>query len=114
MILEYAVEAIAADMIKRGVFDDQIAAVIVDTIRSGKDDGLTRIGFILKMAVEIMDRSRPRLSFDAAKKEAGAAFADFLRDSRIKFDDVGYDWSGRGAREVAHTYVIEYFEKPTP
>jgi len=105
-----AVNAVAK-LIRRGAFNDQICAIIADTSRNGPDDGLTRIGFVSKMTVHIMDSSRPPISLMAAKSLAWQAYDEFRRDNNVKFGDAGWDWSGRGAREIAQEYVINYFEE---
>jgi hypothetical protein len=99
----------AADLIRSGAFDDAISGIIVDGIRSGSDDGLTEIGFVLKMAVELIDRSSPHMSFDDAKRLAGYTYQLFRKENRVKFGDADWDWSGRGAREVIHGYEIDYW-----
>lgn len=101
----------AAELIRRGAFDDAITDVIVDAVRKGPDNGLTRTGFILKMAVEMIDYSTPPLSFQQAKARAVQAYHEHKRDCRIFFGEPGWDWSGVGARIVAHEYEIDLWER---
>lgn len=100
----------AKDLIVGGAFDGEIEAIIVSTLRK-RDTGLNELGFVLKMAVEMMDRSAPALSFSEAKRLAGIAYMEFRRDSRVKFGDPAYAWDGPAARIVAHEYSIDYWEQ---
>lgn len=108
-IAQTVVEA-AEELVRAGAFDDSITDVVVTTIRSAPDEGLTETGFILKMTVEVMAKSVPSLKFASAKKIAIRGYRDFLRENSVKFGDPGWDWSGAGAREIAHEYEIAYWE----
>jgi hypothetical protein len=109
--VEQAALDAAERFITSGAFDDAISEVIVDAVRFGKDEGLSQVGFVLKMAVELIDRSRPKLGFAEAKRRASKAYHEFLRDNRIKFGDAEWDWSGRGARAVTFEYEIAHWEQ---
>lgn len=102
--------ASTVEAMKAGAFDADIQRVIVQSIREGEDEHLTRLGFILKMAIELMDRARPSVGFQEAQRLANDAYHEFRRDNRVKFGDTGWDWSGRGARTLAFEYVISYWE----
>lgn len=95
---------------KGGEFDYAIERVVIQSIRTGPDDGLSRLGYILKMAIELMDRSCPPISFQQAQRLANDAYHQFRRDNNVRFGDAGWDWTGRGARIVAQEYVIAYWE----
>lgn len=99
------------EAMRRGAFDDAIESAVLSAARSISDRrALSRNGFLLKMAIELIDNSRPRLSLADAKLMALDAYNEFRRDNRVKFGDEGWDWNGLGAREVARAYVIEYWE----
>lgn len=101
----------ASDAVRSGAFDPYFEAIIIDRTRSGPDIGLTRVGFIMKMAVEIIDHSRPPISFHRAKGMASAALASFEKDNDgVKFGDPDWDWSGAAARELIHEYEIDHWE----
>lgn len=109
---EDAVNA-AANAITAGRFDRQIEAVIVETVRNGRDSGLSRTGFILKIAVELIDKSIPPMSYHHACKMAREVYAEFRRgNDMVKFGDPGWDWSGDGARTLAREYEIDLWENP--
>jgi hypothetical protein len=109
--LSKAVEEAAADLVRSGALDDAIFGIVEDRVRSGPDDGLTETGFVLKMTVAMIDASNPRLSFRKARKLAGRAYAEFLRDNKLTFGADGWDWSGVGARIVAGEYEIDHWER---
>lgn len=102
----------AEDAIKSGVFDSQIERVIIDQVREGHGDRpLTRVGFILTMTVEMIDRSSPPLTFKAAKALAYQAYEEFCANNGgVKFGDPGWDWSAAGAKTMAEEYSIQYWE----
>lgn len=104
----------AENAIKAGTFDSQIEGILVEQVRKGYGEiPLTRVGFILTMAVEMIDRSSPRLEFKVAKEMAYQAYEDFRKDNLgVKFNDPQWDWSAAGARALAHEYAIQYWEPP--
>lgn len=75
-IKSVAVEA-ASEAISNGEFDHELEQIILDTVRKGRDIGLSRIGFILKMTVELVDHSKPPLAFQKAKAVAFVAYTQF-------------------------------------
>jgi len=107
------VVSMASEAISSGAFDEQIEGIIIQTARSGPDTGLTEIGFIIQMALRLMDRSQPTISFTRSKQIASGAYRDFLTSEKIEFGDAGYDWSGGGARTLADEFEADYWE-PTP
>lgn len=105
---------IACDAVVTGAFDEAIAGLIVNTVRDARDNDLTHMGFLLKIAVELIDRSTPQLSFSVAREIAQEVWVQFRRDNEmVKFGDPGWDWSGAGARILAQEYEIDFWE-PTP
>jgi hypothetical protein len=100
----------AEDAIKSGAFDDAITAVIIDQVRAGRDDGLTRTGFILKMAVEMIDRSTPKIGLRHAQCLAVQVHRAYCRDNKIEFGKPGWGWGGSDARAIAHEYEIDFWE----
>lgn len=104
---------VAAEAIEQGVFDDAIQGIIVDTLRQ-RDTGLSRVGFIMKIAVELVDRSTPPLPFVQARDIAYEVYAQFRHDNEmVKFGHPDWDWSGAGARTLAQEYEIDHWE-PIP
>jgi len=108
-----AVEQAAADLVRSGAFDEAIFKIVADTVRRGRDAGLSETGFVMKMAVEIMDLSRPTIPFRAARRMAGAAYSEFLRENKIQFGEPGWDWSGASARLVVHEYETDHWDART-
>lgn len=109
--IERAAVDIAANAIAAGEFDNAIEGIIVDTVRTGKDTNLSRVGFILKIAVELIDKSKPPLAFKKARDMAHEVYNQFRRDNEmVKFGASGWDWSGVGARELANEYEITHWE----
>ncbi len=107
---EIVIESAAA-AIKAGAFDRQIEDMIISTARQ-RDDGLSRIGFVTKIAIELMDKSNPRLSFSRAKTIAADVYQTFRRDNgMVLFGDPAWDWSGVAARILANEYEIEHWEQ---
>lgn len=99
---------------ENGAFDNAIGKIIADTVRDCGDDGLTHNGFLLKMTVELIDRSVPPLTFRAAREMADNIYTQFRKDNGgVRFGDPDWDWSGSAARTLADEYEIQYWE-PTP
>ena len=98
----------AVKMITDGDLDDAIEEIVIKQIRDGKGNGLTEVGFVLNMAVYILDSGCP--SFLAAKRRAGLAYKEFKRDNGVKFGDHGWDWTAAGAIDVAQGYEADYYE----
>lgn len=104
------VTAVTEKDIVEGAYDDVIANGILDIVRGLPDDGITATGFVLKMTAELVSSSQPQLKFRDAISQARIGFREFLRDSRTRFGADGWDWSGRGARDIAREYIIAYWE----
>lgn len=101
----------AMQAVKNGKFDSAIEDVIVRTTRDGPDEGLSRIGFILKITVELIDRSVPPLPYKRARDMAEEVYQQFRRDNDgVKFGDPDWDWSGSAARTLAEEYEIDHWE----
>lgn len=100
--------AIAA--VRSGAFDEALEGIIIDTLRK-RDDGLSRIGFILKMAVEMIDKCSRPMRLQEAKRLAKQAYASFRAENdMVKFGDPAFDWSGASARLLANEYETDYWE----
>ena len=93
-----------------GFYDDAIGNGILDIVRGLPDDGINATGFVAKMAAELVSSSQPQLKLREAISQARIGFREFLRDSRTRFGAAGWDWSGRGARDIAREYIIAYWE----
>lgn len=102
---------LAIKALEGGVFDDAIEEVIVKTVREGRDSDLSRIGFILKIAVELIDKSKPAIPYKRARDMAYEVYAQFRRDNgMVKFGHPDWDWSGSAARLLAQEYEIDHWE----
>lgn len=95
----------------RGGFDHLIEAAIVRSTTNLPDEGLTRFGFVMKIAVELIEKSSPQIPFQRAKDMAWEVYDQFRRDNEmVKFGHPEWDWSGAAARELAHEYEIRHWE----
>lgn len=103
----------ASEALRSGAFNDALEAEIVKFVCEGSDQGLTEVGFILKMAVHLMSRSNGSVGFDLAKRLASSAYREFLKSEKIIFGDPGYDWSGSSAREIADEFEADHWEYPS-
>lgn len=95
----------------RESFSVLVEKTIIDIIRETPDEPLSYNGFVLKMAVEIYDRSSPKMTWLQARDHALMIYKDFKRDNKIrKFGHPAWDWSGDAARTIAHEYSIDFWE----
>lgn len=110
--LEDIVLEAAEKAIKAGRFDKDIARVICDAVREGPkaNQEYTEVGFLLRMAVEVIDRSSTEIAFSKAKAIASQAYHEFKHDNSVKFGDSGWDWSESAAVEIIELYEIDYWE----
>jgi hypothetical protein len=91
-----------------------IERVVISIIRNSPDVGLTRVGFIMKIAVTLYDAART-MPWSWAVKQASDVYQEFRRDNQRdgkmpRFGDPDWDWSGAGARTLAHEYAIDYWD----
>jgi hypothetical protein len=90
--------------------DKAIECVTIQTVRS-RVSGFSRVGFVLRIAVALMDASRPTLSFERAKEIAGEVYRQFRADNEgVKFGTEGFDWDASAAITLAEEYEIQHWE----
>jgi hypothetical protein len=105
------VEEAVTDCLKSDEFGSMLEKVVIEIIEEGRDDGLSSVGFGLKIAVELY-RKAGNISWSEAKRMSVDIYRQFKKDSGIKkFGEPGWDWSGAGARTLAYEYEISYWDE---